>query len=112
VPKDYKHNCPCPHHPFECFGHPTSCPCAKPNTMGWVCAGCGVPSPEQERSCACPTNVVLRGPIERREQAWKREPGVAKLSNTIRTRILGVRPEDQDVVLEDADWQTILTALS
>jgi hypothetical protein len=31
MPRDYKHNCPCPHHPFECFGHPTSCPCANPN---------------------------------------------------------------------------------
>ena len=25
---DYKHDCPCPHHPFECFGHPNTCPCA------------------------------------------------------------------------------------
>lgn len=29
MPRDYKHNCPCPHHPFECFGHPTTCACAK-----------------------------------------------------------------------------------
>lgn len=28
MPRDYKHNCPCPHHPFECFGHPTTCKCA------------------------------------------------------------------------------------
>jgi len=27
VPRDYKHNCPCSGHPFECFGHPTKCPC-------------------------------------------------------------------------------------
>jgi hypothetical protein len=29
VPRDYKHNCPCTGHPFECFGHPDKCPCAK-----------------------------------------------------------------------------------
>lgn len=29
MPKDYKHNCPCPHHPFECFGHPTTCLCGR-----------------------------------------------------------------------------------
>lgn len=28
MPRDYKHNCPCAGHPFECFGHPTTCPCA------------------------------------------------------------------------------------
>lgn len=27
-------DCPCPHHPFGCFGHPTTCKCAKrPTTM-------------------------------------------------------------------------------
>lgn len=34
------------------------------------------------------------------------------LAETIRTRLLGVAPEDQDVVLEDADWRIILKALS
>lgn len=29
MPKDYKKNCPCPSHPFGCFGHPNSCECAK-----------------------------------------------------------------------------------
>ena len=29
MPRDYKHNCPCPSHPFGCFGHPNSCECAK-----------------------------------------------------------------------------------
>ncbi len=28
MPKDYKKNCPCAGHPFECFGHPDKCPCA------------------------------------------------------------------------------------
>jgi len=34
------------------------------------------------------------------------------LAETIRTRLLGIAPEDQDVVLEDADWRVIIDALS
>jgi len=34
------------------------------------------------------------------------------LSEIIRTRLLGVKPEDQDIVLEDDDWRVILAALS
>ena len=34
------------------------------------------------------------------------------LAETIRTRLLGIAPEDQDVVLEDDDWRIILAALS
>lgn len=22
-------DCPCPHHPFECYGHPHSCECSR-----------------------------------------------------------------------------------
>ncbi len=29
MPRDYKKDCPCPHHPFGCFGHPNSCECTK-----------------------------------------------------------------------------------
>lgn len=39
MPKDYKKNCRCPHHPFGCFGHPTTCQCAK-ETME-KCPYCG-----------------------------------------------------------------------
>lgn len=35
-----------------------------------------------------------------------------RLSETIRTKLLGVAPEDQGVVLEDSDWRIILAALS
>lgn len=35
-----------------------------------------------------------------------------KLSETIKTRLLGVEPDEQDVVLEDNDWRMILAALS
>lgn len=34
------------------------------------------------------------------------------LADTIRTKLLGVAPEDQDVVLEDSDWRIILAALA
>ncbi len=37
----------------------------------WRCAGCGAVSPDQLRSCDCPTNVAsLRG-----KTAWKRDIG-------------------------------------
>ncbi len=36
----------------------------------------------------------------------------ASLAETIRTKLLGVAPECQDVVLEDSDWRIILAALS
>lgn len=34
-----------------------------------------------------------------------------RLVELISTRLLGVRPEEQDVVLEDADWREMLAAL-
>jgi len=33
------------------------------------------------------------------------------LAALIRARLLGVRPEDQDLVLEDQDWRLIIDAL-
>lgn len=77
------------------------------NEQDWKCCGCGKPSPNRERVCDCPTNCVSQG----NRSAWKVDPGARRLSETIRTRLLGVKPEDQDVVLEDADWNIILTAL-
>ena len=38
--------------------------------------------------------------------------GREALSKIIRQRLLGVAPDDQDVVLEDDDWRLILAALS
>ncbi len=29
MPRDFKKSCPCPHHPFGCFGHPRTCDCTK-----------------------------------------------------------------------------------
>lgn len=74
----------------------------------WTCSSCGKPSPNRFRVCDCPTNCVsFNG-----KSAWKIESGPHKLAETIRSRLLGVAPEDQDVVLEDADWRLILTALA
>lgn len=74
----------------------------------WKCSGCGIASPNRVRSCECPTGAVRRS---NGEGAWKIEPNIAALVETIQTRLLGIRPDDQDVVLEDDDWRLILTAL-
>lgn len=34
-----------------------------------------------------------------------------ELARLIETRLLGVRPDDQDLQLEDEDWRTIIDAL-
>lgn len=75
----------------------------------WKCCGCGKPSPGRFRICDCLTTCVSD---DSGKSAWKIDPIPHKLAETIRTKLLGVRPEDQDVVLEDADWQVILAALS
>jgi hypothetical protein len=76
--------------------------------MDWKCSGCGTPTPDRIRVCDCPTNCVSNG---NGKSAWKIDPWPNRLAETIRTKILGVRPEDQDVVLEDADWLLILKLL-
>lgn len=76
--------------------------------MGWNCIGCGKQSPDRVRACGCQTNVVRQ---DSGGSAWKVDPDMHRLSETIRTRLLGVKPEDQDVVLEDADWLLILNCL-
>lgn len=49
------------------------------------------------------------------EESLNHEPiyphQIDHLAGVIRTRIIGVRPEDQDVELYDDDWRLILTAL-
>lgn len=74
----------------------------------WKCTGCGKPTPNRVRNCDCPSGVVYRsdGPTE-----WKLAPDLYRLSKTIRTKLLGVRPEDQDVVLDDDDWRLILETI-
>jgi uncharacterized protein (DUF1499 family) len=75
----------------------------------WKCSGCGIASPNRFRMCDCPTNCVSNGAGK---SEWKIEPEPYRLAETIRTKLLGVAPEDQGVVLEDSDWQIILKALS
>jgi hypothetical protein len=78
--------------------------------LDWKCAGCGAPSPDRFRSCRCPTNCVTIG--HGKKSAWKIEPEPHRLAETIRSRLLGIKPEDQDVVLEDSDWKLILAGLN
>ena len=55
--------------------------------------------------------------LKRAQAALKFEPpkttatDTEGLIETIRTRLLGVAPDDQDVTLEDSDWLVILGAL-
>lgn len=41
----------------------------------------------------------------------QRQASRTALSEIIKTRLLGVRPEDQDITLEDADWMEIIATL-
>lgn len=75
--------------------------------LDWKCSGCGKPSPDRLRTCDCPTNCLSGS----KGSALKIDPAPHFLAETIRTRILGVPPEEQDVVLEDHDWRLILNAL-
>ena len=76
--------------------------------VDWKCSGCGKPTPDRIRCCECPTNCVSGS----QGSAWKIEPAPHLLAETIRSKILGVAPEDQDTVLEDSDWHLILNALA
>lgn len=49
----------------------------------WKCCGCGKVSPDRERTCECPTEVVFRnGKTE-----WKRRPGAGGISQHCHTLI-------------------------
>lgn len=51
---------------------------------------------------------AIAAPVSPPAESGKRE----KLSETIKTRLLGVEPDEQDVILEDDDWRMILAALA
>ena len=56
---------------------------------------------QTERPCTCDA-AARQAPTDERQE----------LVDLIRTRLLGIRPEDQDIELEDDDWRTILAALT
>lgn len=79
------------------------------------CCGCGKVAIGRVKPCDCPTGVGGRDDaMGRREYAvllTKREARCLTLSELIKTRLLGVDPADQDLVLEDSDWADIVVAL-
>lgn len=76
----------------------------------WRCCGCGAAATGEVKPCQCATQVgwrdgkyiVFMSPAQARR---------LELSELIKTRLLGVLPEDQDLTLEDGDWAEIITAL-
>lgn len=61
----------------------------------WTCAGCGKPSPNKERTCDCPTNVVCWD----RKREWKRDVDQADALSLIdrlisKLNLDGINPDD------------------
>jgi hypothetical protein len=68
-----------------------------------VCSGCeGKPAPENNPCAVCGKQAA--GEAEARERL--------KLAELVRTRLLGVHHDEQDLYLENHDWQRIIAALS
>lgn len=83
-----------------------------PEDDDYRCCGCGKASLDKVKPCECVTMVGYREKEPR--YVVFIEPEAARrlsLSETIKTRLLGVKPEDQDLVLEDYDWMRIIAAL-
>jgi hypothetical protein len=85
-----------------------------PSSEDFRCCGCGAAAFDGVKPCGCPTMVGARGGFSQREYVvFKTETQARRLalSNLIKTHLLGVRPDDQDLVLEDHDWMEIVAAL-
>lgn len=85
-----------------------------PSETDFRCCGCGRASIDQVKPCDCPTMVGGRGSVPGREYVVFKTVTQARrlaLSQLIKTRLIGVHPEDQDLVLEDHDWFEIVAAL-
>jgi hypothetical protein len=80
----------------------------------WRCCGCGMAASGEVKPCACVTMCGARYDDGKRQFVVFMSATEARrleLSKLIKDRILGVKPDDQDVVLEDADWGDIVAAL-
>ena len=79
------------------------------------CCGCGMAAPGNVKPCDCATMVGGRDKEDgRREYIVLMSRKAARrleLSGLIKTRLLGIHPEDQDLVLEDGDWAEIVASL-
>lgn len=85
-----------------------------PQATDFRCCGCGTASFDGVKPCECVTMVGSRwtnGKPEYLVFKTKVQAQRLALSALIKTRLLGVKPEDQDLVLEDGDWMTIVAAL-
>lgn len=88
-----------------------------PQPTDFRCCGCGAASIDNVKPCNCATGVGFRvtdgtsGSQEYTVFISKVQAARLALSETIKTRILGIRPEDQDIVLEADDWFHIIAAL-
>lgn len=80
----------------------------------WRCCGCGKAATGEVKPCDCVTMCGVRYADGNRQCVVFMSLTAARrlaISETIKNSLLGVRPEDQDVVLEDADWGEIIAAL-
>lgn len=81
----------------------------------WRCCGCGAAAMGRVKPCNCPTGVGGRdnaaGYREYIVFLSLHEARCLEISDLIKTRLLGVAPDDQDLVLEDSDWAHIIQAL-
>lgn len=86
-----------------------------PTKDDYRCCGCGQAALDEVKPCNCVTMVGARDGVDGRRQyvvlKTQKQARREALSALIRERILGVRPEDQDLVLEDEDWMEIVAAL-
>lgn len=79
------------------------------------CCGCGKAALGRVKPCDCPTMVgsIWRDGAKPEYVVFISQIAARRLalSELIKTRLLGVHPEDQDLVLEDGDWADIVAAL-
>lgn len=84
--------------------------------LPYRCCGCGAISETGIKPCDCPTGLGYRldakgSPNDIVGFMTAKARDAAELAHLIRTRLLGVDPDDQDLELEDHDWQLIIDVL-
>ncbi|MGN6539159.1 MAG: hypothetical protein ACTHKQ_25960 [Mesorhizobium sp.] len=86
-----------------------------PSSTNFRCCGCGKAAVGQVKPCDCVTMVGARDDADGRREyivfTSQKAANRLALSQLIKTRILGIEPDSQDLVLEDADWAEIVAAL-
>jgi len=76
------------------------------------CCGCGEPSYDGVKPCDCATMCGWHEGANGSVWFISREQAAhTALAELIETRLIGVRPDDQDIELDDEDWTRICQAL-